>query len=146
MRQDTFYIIEKNELKKFLNFSIKESKKSVFSFIENLLTLLENEKNIFLFKKNEILRIGEFHFLIKKENQDLTKIILYSSFLTTAKIIESAVVRFEFIKIKKGHYFRIVPSIYISVLLGGKNLILPEILEIKESQEHSSEMLEVLLK
>jgi hypothetical protein len=141
MKENIFYLVEKEELKKILDLPIEGTESSVYSILIDIINSLENQNNIFLFKKNEVIHLSKIRFLIKKEKRNIIKIFLTSSFLTTNGIAELEIVHFELIKIKKRHYFRIVPSIHISILLNNKKIIFPQIFEIKLPEQGSNETL-----
>lgn len=146
IKEKVFYQIEEYEFEKLFNFLNKDSNQNVYVKFESLLKLINKKENVFLFKKNEIIFLNNLQFLIKKESETFITVVIIGSFLTSKKIIEIGIVRFEITKIKKGHYFRIVPSPYLSVLEKQKNLILPEIFEIKELEVLSNETILALLK
>jgi len=146
IKEKVFYKIEEYEFKTLFNFLNKDTNQNVYTKFESLLNLISKKENVFLFKKNEIIFLNNLQFLLKKESETFITAVIIGSFLTTKKIIEIGIIRFEITKIKKGHYFRIVPSPYLSVLEKQKNLILPEIFEIKELEVPPNETILALLK
>ena len=130
MKLNQFYQVDKNELITLLDFYDIENKQTSKKFLENLIKDLNDKRSVFYFKNNEIIYIGDEQFLLKKENTTKIKIVLIGKFLTINTLIEIGIVSLEVEKIKKRHYFRVVPSKFLKILNNDIDIIIPTIYEV----------------
>jgi hypothetical protein len=62
MKENIFYLVEKEELKKILDLPIEGTESSVYSILIDIINSLENQNNIFLFKKMKLYILVRFVF------------------------------------------------------------------------------------